>query len=492
MSRGCDRFFTAAFLGLLVCGSLALAAAPFTPLHPWLFALPLALAALRPVRQEVSTCVPARGHIATLAAFAVVLAALESIVDPLYDSALYHTQLTSWMSTYGLPPGLGLLHYRLGFSSSWFALGALFDHGFLVHRMSRCVTGFALLLLLAQSAWAFARCFRSSDAQTSHETARNWFLVGAMPVLLVISNQLVLSASPSPNFGVAAATVFAAWLVVEGPTSLGFLVACAATAVKMSTGPMALVLFHRARPIVWVVAVALAAPIFWANYWTTGCPAFPASLCFESTHSLGGGEAKRIALETLNFARNASDFRTPYADNAWVGGWLRQWDNQVVFVPAALGLLVILVTRTWNRAVALALASTFYCLVSAPSPRFAFGSAAVLVGVAAVAGSRYQHFRVLVLLCSVLLVMNSAFIVWLRAPQLDPSSYWLLPSPAYLHGQSGKQLLHHGLPLNLPPRDDRCGALPLPCTPYPPDVDVGLCDPARGLSAGFCRWPFPR
>lgn len=492
MTRGCDRFFTAAFLGLLTCCSLALTAALFTPLYPWLLAAPYIFLAVKQVRLEVRTCLPEPRTIATLALFAVILAGLESIADPLYDAALYHNQLISWMSTYGLAPGLGLLHYRLGFSSSWLALTAVFDHGVFIHRMGRTVTGFAMLLLAVQTAWAFLRCFRFADTRSSGERARDWFLVGAMPVLLAISTREALGASPSPNFAAAAAIVMAAWLVLDGPATLAFLVACGATAVKLSAAPAALMLVPRARPAVWLLAIALGGPIFWANYRTTGCPAYPASFCFDVPHSVGAPAAKHVALETLNFARNLDNYQAPYANAGWIVYWAAQWDNQVVFLPAALGLLVILLTRTWNRAVALALAAMLYCLLTAPGPRFAFGAAAVLTGVAAVAVHRYPLFRAVVLGCSALLVGNCLLIIWLRAPQTDPSTFWLLPTPAYLHGEQGRLLNHHGLTFHVPPLGDRCGALPVPCTPYPPGDATHLCDSARGLSGGFCRVTLPR
>ena len=492
MTRSCDRFLTASFLGLLACSSLALTAALFTPLHPWLLAMPLLLLISPRVRVEALTCIPVRRTIATLALFGVVIAGLEAIADPLYDSALYHNPLISWMSNYGLAPGLGLLHYRLGFSSSWLALTAVFDHGEFAHRMGRTVTGFAMLLLLVQTAWAFVRCFRFGDTRSTGERARDWFLVGALPVLLAISTREALGASPSPNFGVAAALIMAAWLVLEGPATLAFLVLCGATAIKLSAGPAALVLVYRARPVVWLLAIALGFPIFWANYRTTGCPAYPASLCFDVPHSVGAAVAKHVALETLNFARNLDDYQAPYATAAWIGHWAGQWDNQVVLIPAALGLLVILFTRTWNRAVALSLATMLYCLITAPSPRFAFGAAAVLTGVAAVAVHRHRLFRVVVLCCSALLVANCLVIIWLRAPQVDASTYWLLPTPGYLHGEQGRLLNHHGLTIHMPPEGDRCGALPVPCTAYPPDAATQLCDPARGLIGGFCRLAVPR
>jgi hypothetical protein len=46
-----------------------------------------------------------------------------------YDTDLYHAQTIRWYNEYGTPPGLGNLHTRLAFNSSWLSLAALFDNG---------------------------------------------------------------------------------------------------------------------------------------------------------------------------------------------------------------------------------------------------------------------------------------------------------------------------------------------------------------------------
>jgi hypothetical protein len=46
-----------------------------------------------------------------------------------YDTDLYHAQIIRWYNEYGTPPGLGNLHTRLAFNSSWLSLAALFDNG---------------------------------------------------------------------------------------------------------------------------------------------------------------------------------------------------------------------------------------------------------------------------------------------------------------------------------------------------------------------------
>ena len=45
----------------------------------------------------------------------------------LFDTGLYHAQAVKWIKEYGIVPGLGNLHHRLAFNSSWFHLAAFFD-----------------------------------------------------------------------------------------------------------------------------------------------------------------------------------------------------------------------------------------------------------------------------------------------------------------------------------------------------------------------------
>ncbi|MHC1782972.1 MAG: hypothetical protein AB9891_09495 [Anaerolineaceae bacterium] len=47
------------------------------------------------------------------------------------DTGLYHAQAIRWIETYPVVPGLGNLHTRLAYNSSWFVLSALFSFPFL-------------------------------------------------------------------------------------------------------------------------------------------------------------------------------------------------------------------------------------------------------------------------------------------------------------------------------------------------------------------------
>jgi uncharacterized membrane protein len=67
-------------------------------------------------------------YILLLAVFSFLLAAPVKWTVA-FDTALYHTQTVRWLNEYGTPPGLGNLHTRLAFNSSWLSFAALLDNG---------------------------------------------------------------------------------------------------------------------------------------------------------------------------------------------------------------------------------------------------------------------------------------------------------------------------------------------------------------------------
>jgi len=62
-----------------------------------------------------------------------------------FDTDLYHAQTVRWYNEYGTPPGLGNLHARLAFNSSWLSLAALFDNGLWDGRSAWVMPALALL-----------------------------------------------------------------------------------------------------------------------------------------------------------------------------------------------------------------------------------------------------------------------------------------------------------------------------------------------------------
>ncbi|MBO5144104.1 MAG: hypothetical protein J6C19_01035 [Lachnospiraceae bacterium] len=67
-----------------------------------------------------------------------------------YDSDLYHAQSIRWIEEYGVVKGLGNIHVRFAYNSSFFALSALYSMKFLTGQSLHTVNGFLALLLSAE------------------------------------------------------------------------------------------------------------------------------------------------------------------------------------------------------------------------------------------------------------------------------------------------------------------------------------------------------
>ena len=64
-----------------------------------------------------------------------------------YDSDLYHAQSIRWIEEYGIVEGLGNIHVRFAYNSSFFAISALYSMKFLLGQSLHTVNGFIALLL---------------------------------------------------------------------------------------------------------------------------------------------------------------------------------------------------------------------------------------------------------------------------------------------------------------------------------------------------------
>ena len=66
-----------------------------------------------------------------------------------YDTDLYHAQAIRWIEEYGIVPGLGNLHNRLAYNSSFLPLQALFSLKWLFGRSLHSVNGFICAFFLS-------------------------------------------------------------------------------------------------------------------------------------------------------------------------------------------------------------------------------------------------------------------------------------------------------------------------------------------------------
>ena len=67
-----------------------------------------------------------------------------------FDSGLYHFTSMRWAASYPIVPGLGNLHYRIAFNSSYFLYVAMLDIGPWAQKSHHLANGLLLLVLLTQ------------------------------------------------------------------------------------------------------------------------------------------------------------------------------------------------------------------------------------------------------------------------------------------------------------------------------------------------------
>ena len=120
-----------------------------------------------------------------------------------YDSDLYHAQSIRWIEEYGVVPGLGNIHVRFAYNSSFFALSALYSMKFLGGQSLHAVNGFLALLLSVEVLKAFRmKRFRLSD----------FARLGAFYYLTILYRDIV---APASDYAVMCVVFFIIirWLV---------------------------------------------------------------------------------------------------------------------------------------------------------------------------------------------------------------------------------------------------------------------------------------
>ncbi|MDH3554368.1 MAG: hypothetical protein OES18_00790 [Deltaproteobacteria bacterium] len=127
-----------------------------------------------------------------------------------HDTGMYHAQAVKWINEYGTVYGLGNLHYRLAFNSSWFYFAAFFDILFFDGRTAHVINlvPYTLVLLI---------CFNGFHNLLKKNTSVSQILkcllilpICAAPVLTI-----VFLPSLSPDFVVAVFILYALILAVD-------------------------------------------------------------------------------------------------------------------------------------------------------------------------------------------------------------------------------------------------------------------------------------
>ncbi len=116
-----------------------------------------------------------------------------------YDSDLYHAQSIRWLEEYGVVPGLGNLHERFAYNSSFFALSALYSLKYVMGDSMHAMNGF-LALVLSITCLPIAKSWKEKRF-----TVSGFARVGAVYYLTTITNEVV---SPASDYAVMCVIFF--------------------------------------------------------------------------------------------------------------------------------------------------------------------------------------------------------------------------------------------------------------------------------------------
>ena len=287
-----------------------------------------------------------------------------------YDSDLYHAQAIRWIEEYRAVKGLGNIHVRFAYNSSFFALSALYSMKFLTGRSLHAVNGFMALLLWIQ-------VLRLFDAQgrTGRTVVTGFARLGAFYYLTVIYSDIV---SPASDYAIMCVVFFIVirWLELleqEEESAAPYALLCVAgvyaVTLKLTAG---LILILLAKPaymllrekrqkdigIYLVMGLVTIVPWLVRTVILSGylLYPFPSLDLFDMDWKIPAAEAALDAAEIRTWGRginNAALVDLPVS--AWFGEWFQEMlpavGKALVAADAVcLPIFVILLVRQFHRA----------------------------------------------------------------------------------------------------------------------------------------------
>jgi hypothetical protein len=129
-------------------------------------------------------------------------------VVTLYDTGGYHFGIIKWLSRYGAVPGLALIYYGFGYTSSWFALAATFNDWIFDGRIGALTGGFAFMMIVLHLCICLVRVI------TNHAKVEDWFVTVSLLLSLAVITRYEIYVSPSQDLPVIILTIVTAWTII--------------------------------------------------------------------------------------------------------------------------------------------------------------------------------------------------------------------------------------------------------------------------------------
>lgn len=428
-----------------------------------------------------------------------------------YDDSLYRIQAMLWAKSYPIVPGLGNVHGRLAFNSSYYLYAAMLDSGEWAGRALHLAGGLLATALMAYSVRSLAALFHAESEERAYRLFHALLLA---PVMVEVSGGNIATLSTSlPVFVLAVLMLgqLLGFLMHAGdmePAEARFwlawlaLMACAGVVVERSFAVLGVATWGvavgawmaRRRGRMWrEVASALAwacvplallvVPWMGRGIILSGYPVYPntfgaVNVPWRIPHAL--------VLSEANWLRSWT--RTPqvfWADVLADMTWVRNWaDSLPADVPRAVGVALVAGLagllglgaegRASRKRLGLILlppvAALLAWFLTVPNPRLAMGALwGLAVGALTLAtvrlmgepdaGRTRQSASLLAVAVAFFLFLSPVRPPYLVAPGAD-AGFQALGKTAY----EGR-VTNANFVVYIPKEGDRCGTAPLPCAP---------------------------
>ena len=331
-----------------------------------------------------------------------------------YDSDLYHAQSIRWIEEYGIVKGLGNIHVRFAYNSSFFALSALYSMPYIFGQSMHSVNGLMALLLSVEAlciadAWKRRKLLLSDFAR-----------VAALFYLTLIYGEIM---APASDYAIMC-TVFyiiIKWLArserkqeadIVTPYALLCVAGVYAVSLKLTAG---LILLLTIKPAIMLIqqkrwkeiilyiclGVGVITPWLIRTVWISGylLYPFPALDLFSVDWKIPAQAATLDAAEIKTWGRglnNASLVNLPMTEwfPKWFGGTLPMLGK--LFIAAdilclMIGVFIIIATvykkkQQWDSILVWLTVAASYIFWQVSAPLLRYGYAYVLLVIALTCG----------------------------------------------------------------------------------------------------------
>lgn len=429
--------------------------------------------------------------------------------ERLYDTGLYHLPAVHWIKVFPIVPGLGNLHGRLAFNSSYFLYSALLGGGPWNARSQHLSGGLLLLVLLAQIIVSAVAAFRDKRGASLH---RLFLIMMFTPVLIKAFSPHVSSLSPDLPVFVLGIVISSKLLeFLENPTqtypwkgymvSTTIMMAALGIVIKLSFLFFALLASlvagaatstpkgqsekrHNRKIVFWIIICVSLILLSWMarGVILSGYLFYPSTIgSFPVEWRIPRQAVLEEAYWIQSWARQPNVHWSEVLGNwAWFKPWafrmLRSYEVATPIVLLLIGCFLAFCLsplrrdkkkkqgRRWLLLLP-PIASLFFWFFTAPDLRYVgasfwiLGTGALILGV----NTLLPRKRIWILGLSLALVCS--WILWGKAP-IQEELFKTKPSP--LPYVSFKKFeTHSGLRIYVPEKGDQCWNGPLLCTPFP-------------------------